>query len=99
MSVNGGGGVNPLSASEIGVFFLKEKKMQKDLKRKIMYLEGFQVIKKKSLKTICFRPFWIYWYANRKMILKKHIFFVGVRKKRLLTYVGGGSESYGYFRN
>ena len=44
MSVNGrGGGVNPLSASEIGVFFLKEKTMQ-NLKRKIMYLEGFQVI-------------------------------------------------------
>ena len=46
MSVNGGGWVGwSTNWQQLNsVFFLKEKKMQNVLKRKIMYLEGFQVI-------------------------------------------------------
>ena len=36
----GGGGSTPL-ATEIGVFFIEEKKMQNVLKRKNMYFEGY----------------------------------------------------------
>ena len=39
----------------------------------IFVLEGFRVIFF-SLKIVRFRPFWIYWYACRKIIIKKHVF-------------------------
>ena len=45
MSVNGGGVGWSTNWKQLNsVFFLKEKKMQNVLKRKIMYLEGFKVI-------------------------------------------------------
>ena len=38
------GQVNPLSATKIGVFFLKEKTMPNTLKHKNVYLDEFCVI-------------------------------------------------------
>ena len=49
--VNGEAGLTPCQQLN-RVVFLKEKKLQNVLKRKNMYLEGFQVILNFSLKII-----------------------------------------------
>ena len=47
-----GEGVNPPSTTKIYVFLFKEKKMQNILKRKNMYLVGFQVMLNFLLETL-----------------------------------------------
>ena len=60
--------------------------MQNVLECKNMYLKGFQVILKVSIKI---KPFWISWYKFQTMIKKKHPNFLSVSANKVYCRTGG----------
>ena len=89
-----GGGVNPLSATKQMIFFFKEKKMQNVVKRKNMYLEGFQVILNSFPHNHMFYSILNLLFYIMKNYFKKNSNFLSVPAKiRFLSY-GRESESY-----
>ena len=74
-----------INKSKLGGFIKIREGVKKKLKR-------FQVILNFSLKIICFRPFWIYWYAYRKIIKETPIFLSVSSKKTVFSPLDGGGQ-------
>ena len=101
MTVNGGGGVNPLSETKYDFIFKRRKRWRMFWNVKICIWKDFKLFWNFSLKIIRFRPFWIYRYAMHIKTWLNNPSFLSVSAKTVLCHTPGGVgwESYGHVRN